>query len=141
MKKVIVMSIVCISGITAITVWPYMKMEFASSAHYTEQDKREYEYYTPELLKEIPRISKDYEFSYSNISGPQAFVYSVQFNGTTNTSQIHDYLVSKGYVSQNTCDTAAECWRSPHSKDVVSFYGLEKLNLVSVEIYRRDYAN
>ncbi|MFE8101246.1 hypothetical protein RBA63_11695 [Brenneria goodwinii] len=136
---VILISVVAIAGIALAVAWPYVRMDFASSAHYTELDKREYEYYTPDLLKEMPRISNNYEFSYSNISGPQAFVYGVQFNGTTDTSKIRDYLISKGYEPQKQCQTEAECWRSPHSKDVVSFYSLAKLDLVGVEIYRREY--
>lgn len=126
-------------GIALAVTFPYVRMEFASSAHYTELDKREYEYYTPELLQKLPRISDHYEFSYSNISGPQAFVYGVQFNGTTDTSKIRDYLISKGYEPLKQCQTEAVCWRSPHSQDVVSFYSLSELDLVGVEIYRREY--
>lgn len=56
MRKAIamLMSVVVISGIALVIIWPHLKMEFASSAHYTSQDKREYEYYTPELLKKCP---------------------------------------------------------------------------------------
>jgi len=142
MRKIIVIliGVVVMAGIALVVGWPYLRMEFASSAHYTEQDKREYEYYTPELLKEMPRISDNYVFSYSNISGPQAFVYGVQFNGTTDTSKIREYLISKGYEPKSQCQTEAECWHSPHNKDVVSFYGLAALGVVGVEIYRREYA-
>ena len=142
MRKLITIlaCLLLLAGMVSVFVWPYIKMEFASSAHYTEKDKREYEYYTPELLKKMPRISDDYEFSYSNISGPQAFVFGIQFNGTTDTTKIRNYLTSQGYSPQKKCQTEAECWQSPRSIDVVSFYKLTKLNLVGVEIYRRPNA-
>lgn len=81
MKKFIIVSVVLglVSGALAFG-WPYLKIGFASSAYYTERDKPEYEYYTPELLKKIPRISNNYEFSYSNISGPQAYVFFSKFS-------------------------------------------------------------
>ncbi|WP_033790021.1 hypothetical protein [Pantoea septica] len=138
---IILFGVVAISVFALTVVWPYIQMGFASSAHYTHMDTREYEYYTPDLLKKMPRISDNYEFSFSNISGPQAFVYGIQFNGTTDTSKIREYLISEGYEQQKKCQTEAECWRSPRSKDVVSFYSLSKLDLVSVEIYRRKHAD
>ncbi|BFO10846.1 hypothetical protein GGER_33560 [Serratia rubidaea] len=53
-----------IVGIVAVLIvagllysWPLIQMEFAGSAHYTEQDKREYAFYTPDILKKMPRIS------------------------------------------------------------------------------------
>lgn len=76
-------------------------MEFASCAHYTEQNKREYEYNTPELLKKIPRISEDHNFSYSNISGPQTFVFGVEFNGTTDTKKFVTTLFLKDMSRRN----------------------------------------
>ena len=143
MRRIIIIlfSGVVISVFALTALWPYVQMGFASSAHYTQMDTREYEYYTPDLLKKMPRISDNYEFSYSNISGPQAFVYGIQFNGTTDTSKIREYLISEGYEQQKHCQTEAECWRSPRSKDIVSFYSLPKLDLVSVEIYRRKHAD
>ncbi|WP_338049344.1 hypothetical protein [Rosenbergiella gaditana] len=52
MKKCITVSIVLVlTGVALAFGWPYLKMGFASSAYYTERDKAEYEYYTPELLK------------------------------------------------------------------------------------------
>ncbi|MDK1702531.1 hypothetical protein OSR40_002130 [Serratia rubidaea] len=135
----VALGVIVAAGIVLAAALPYLKMEFADSAHYTEQDTREYEYYTPELLKNMPKISNDYEFNYSNISGPQALVFGIQFNGTTDTGKIRDYLVSEGYQPQQQCQTEAECWRSAQSKDVVSFYQSTELNLVSVEIYRSEY--
>ena len=103
MKKFItVFSVVSLFVGVALTLgWPYLDMGFSSSANYTQRDKREYDYYTPELLKRMPRISDNYEFSYSNISGPQAFVYGIQFNGTNDASRIREYLISEGYELQS----------------------------------------
>jgi len=46
MKKILTgLAIAVLIGVIMLAVaWPYIKMEFASSAHYTEQDKREYEF-------------------------------------------------------------------------------------------------
>lgn len=49
--------------VTLYLGWPYLKIGFASSAHYTDKDKIEYEYYTPEVLKKMPRISNSHEFT------------------------------------------------------------------------------
>ena len=135
----VLFSVFIVGVIGLVAGWPYIQMDFASSAHYTELDNREYEYFTPDLLKEMPRISKNYAFSYSNISGPQAFIYSIQFNDTTDTREIREYLISKGYEQQKQCQTEAECWRSKRNKDIVSFYSLPELDLVEVEIYRREH--
>ncbi len=116
--------------------WPYLKMEFASSAHYTQQDKREYEHYTPELLKKMPRITKNYTFEFGNISGPQAHVFTVRFYGTTDTRKIRDYLISVGYKPQAQCDAEAECWRIENSKDVVTLAAYALPDSVVVRIYR-----
>ncbi|MBS1204098.1 MAG: hypothetical protein H6R25_997 [Proteobacteria bacterium] len=48
--KLLTMVIVLIAA-ALIWSWPYITMEFAGSAHYTEQDSREYEFYTPDILK------------------------------------------------------------------------------------------
>lgn len=57
MRKVIVtlMGVIGIAGIGLVIGWPYIRMEFADSAYYTRQNHREYEYYTPELLKKNAR--------------------------------------------------------------------------------------
>jgi len=79
MKKFITGAIVVVlvGVITLVVAWPYIKMEFASSAHYTEQDIREYEYFTPDLLKNMPRLTTDYRFEYGNVTGPEAHIFTV----------------------------------------------------------------
>ncbi|WP_191922201.1 hypothetical protein [Pantoea agglomerans] len=89
MKKFITVSVVLgLVGVVLAFGWPYIKMGFASSAYYTERDKPEYEYYTPELLKKMPRISDDYAFEFGNVSGPEANVFTVRYHGTSETRNI-----------------------------------------------------
>lgn len=54
----VAMGVILAAGMVLTAVLPYVKMEFASSAHYTEQDTREYEYYTPDLLKKYQKFQK-----------------------------------------------------------------------------------
>ena len=91
--------------------WPYVKMEFAQSAVYTEQDQRKYHFYTPEVLKDLPRISGDYKFAYAQISGSGQLVYEVKFLGTTDVSRLHAYLIERGYRRVGECNREVECWR------------------------------
>ncbi|MEN3753799.1 hypothetical protein ABC733_17605 [Mangrovibacter sp. SLW1] len=79
---------------------PYIKMEFVGSAHYTEQDQREYKFYTPDILKRMPRISDHYDFDFSNITGPANQVNAIKFYGTDDTSIINSYLASLDYKKQ-----------------------------------------
>jgi hypothetical protein len=132
-------AVLALTGIGLALGWPYLKMGFTSSAHYTEKDKLEYEYYTPELLKKMPRISDNYEFSYSNISGPQAYVFSVHFQGASNGIEIQNYLKNEGYELQGTCDVEAECWRSYKSNDVISIAKFSSPNEIFVDLYRSPY--
>lgn len=48
---VALIGVIGIVGIGLVIGWPYIRMEFASSAYYTRENQRQYEYYTPELLK------------------------------------------------------------------------------------------
>lgn len=53
---------------------------FAGTACYTEQDWLKYEFYTPELLKGIPKISDKYDFNFGNITGPEAQIFTITFS-------------------------------------------------------------
>lgn len=119
--------------------WPYLQIELASSAYYTQQDRKKYEYYTPELLKKMPRISDDYSFEFGNVSGPEAHVYTIRFNGVKDKRQIQEYLTTAGYKQQSECDVKAECWRSPVTKDVVTLIQYTSPDSVVVQVYRRAY--
>lgn len=127
-------------GIIAITVvggslWPYIKMYFADSAHYTEQDEREYAFYTPDILKNMPRITARYDFNFSNVTGPEAKVWTMNFYGTEDISKVHTYLTSMGYEQQDRCDVEAECWRAAGTKDVVTVATFDADNSVMVQVY------
>ncbi|MFB9086166.1 hypothetical protein ACFFW8_12270 [Erwinia tracheiphila] len=80
MKKcMLLLAMAAVGGVLYFYGWPWLKIGFAESAYYRQQDKREYDFYTPELLKNMPRITNDYSFEFGNISGPQAFVYGIRF--------------------------------------------------------------
>lgn len=96
----VVIAMLAVIAVALVWVWPYVQMEFAGSAHYTEQDKREYDFYTPELLKKMPRISPKYEFDFANITGPAPHIYTIKFYGTEDTSKINAYFESQGYKPQ-----------------------------------------
>ncbi|MDU5452700.1 MAG: hypothetical protein E6095_04035 [Pseudescherichia vulneris] len=141
MKKILTgLAIAALIGVIVVAVaWPYVKMEFASSAHYTEQDKREYEFYTPGLLKNMPRISTQYAFDFANVSGPEAHVFTLTFYNVTETKAIRDYLTSLGYELQKPCDVEANCWRNPTTTDVVTVANLLSEKGTFVQIYRSPY--
>ncbi|QTF10783.1 hypothetical protein HC231_11800 [Brenneria izadpanahii] len=129
----ILSGIIIIVVIALACIWPYVKMEFAGSAHYTERDKREYDFYTPDILKKMPRISTRYSFDFANIAGPAAHVYAVKFYGTKKTNKIEDYLTSIGY-KQDKCDFESVCWRSsdPQESVYVDTLNGEKTIIVQV---------
>ncbi|MFE8049840.1 hypothetical protein RBA63_20655 [Brenneria goodwinii] len=133
---VVLIGLVVIAGIVLVVGWPYVRMEFASSAHYTELDKREYEYYTPEILKKIPRASDNYRFDFSKGAGRDEFVFTVHFYGAKDSSVIIDYLRAEGYERQKTCDVEAECWRSYKNNDVITIAHFTSPKEIFVQIYR-----
>ncbi|POE04633.1 hypothetical protein [Pectobacterium odoriferum] len=139
------LKIFAVLGITVIAVavgslWPYIKMNFAGSAHYTEQDKREYAFYTPDFLKTMPRITDRYDFNFSNVTGPEAKIWTVNFYGTDDTSKVHTYLTSMGYEKQARCDVEAECWQAAGTKDVVTVATFDTDNSVMIQVYSSPYA-
>ena len=141
MKKILTgLAIAALIGVIVVAVaWPYVKMEFASSAHYTEQDKREYEYFTPDLLKNMPRITNDYRFEYGNVTGPEAHVFTVHIYGTTDSSTIRDYLRAQGYEPQKVCDVEAECWQSHKNSNVVTIAKFVSPEEVFIQLSQSPY--
>lgn len=136
MRKPFKIALAVVVIITAVFAyfWPTIQMELAGSAHYTEQDKKEYDYYTPDILKRIPRISDRYEFDFYNVAGPGSLVYSVTFYGTTETSKVGAYLTSLGYIKQNTCLIEGECWRGNDPAETVTVGVVPKINAVMVQV-------
>jgi len=141
MKKILIglAVAVLVSIIVLAIAWPYVKMEFASYAQYTEQDTREYEYFTPELLKNMPRITNDYRFEYGNVTGPEAHVFTVHIYGTTDSSTIRDYLRAQGYEPQKVCDVEAECWRSHKNSNVVTIAKFVSPEEVFIQLSQSPY--
>jgi len=134
--KILLATIVIIAA-GLIYAWPYVKMDFAESANYTEQDKREYEFFTPELLKKIPRVSENYRFGYSNVTGPDLLIYDVTFSGTTDASRIKTYLEENGYKRLGVCDIEGECWQGADPKTSVSVGVVSKPETVIVSVVEK----
>ncbi|HBC80823.1 MAG TPA: hypothetical protein DC012_02410 [Escherichia sp.] len=141
MKKILIglAVAVLVSIIVLAIAWPDVKMEFASYAQYTEQDTREYEYFTPDLLKNMPRITNDYRFEYGNVTGPEAHVFTVHIYGTTDSSTIRDYLRAQGYEPQKVCDVEAECWRSHKNSNVVTIAKFVSPEEVFIQLSQSPY--
>ena len=114
--------------------WPMIKMNFAGSAHYTEQDRREYEFYTPEILRDMPRISQRYDFNFANVTGPAMHVNAVRFYDTRDTSKIDSYLISKDYKKQETCDLEATCWKASDPQETIYVGTLTAEDTVLVQV-------
>lgn len=112
---------------------PWIKMEFAGSAHYTEQDKRQYEFYTPEILKKMPRISARYSFDFANNTGPASHVYAVKFYATNDVGKIESFLTSTGY-RQSKCDFESVCWRGSDPQETIYVGTLKGEQTVIVQV-------
>lgn len=119
--------------------YPYLKMNLASSSYYNEQDEKKYEYYTPDLLKKMPRISHDYAFEFGKIDSQQAQVFTVRFYGSTETHVIENYLASAGYRQQSQCDVEAECWMANKNTDLITVIKYTSPESVVVQIYSSRY--
>ncbi|WP_241617086.1 hypothetical protein [Rosenbergiella epipactidis] len=119
--------------------WPYLKMVFATSAYYTEKDKAEYVFYTPDLFKKMPRIAYNYTYEYGSVSGPEATVFTVRYHGVVDTTKIEEYLTSSGYRREPTCDVQADCWRSQKTSDIVTVIRYHDPDSVVLQIYRSPY--
>lgn len=121
--------------IAAIFLWPTLRMALAGSAHYSEQNISEYDFYTPQLLKDMPRISPHYDFDFNNVSGPEAKIASITFYGVNDINPVNTWLTSIGYTRQSSCDVVADCWRSASHKDVITVIKSDTLNEIKVEVY------
>ncbi|EXU75756.1 hypothetical protein BG55_09005 [Erwinia mallotivora] len=72
-------------------------MEFASGADYPEQNKREYVFYIPEWLKNMPPVSNSCYFHYASVSDPNpALNYQVRLFGTTDSHLPGRWLEKNG---------------------------------------------
>ena len=131
------LKITCITALIIAAVlafaWPYIQMEFSGSAHYTEQDKREYNFYTPDILKKIPRITSRYDFDFSNNAGPGTQVNVVKFYGTNDTGKVEQYLSSAGYKKDN-CDLGSTCWRKTDPRESIYIDTLKGEKTVVVQV-------
>ena len=130
---------VFIVGSFLAVIWIFCKLFFAGSASYSESDWVEYEFYTPDLLKGMPRISDKHQFDFNNITGPDAHVFTVHFYGATDSKKVRSFLKNKGYEPQSSCDVEAECWKKKHDpdNDVISVAKFQSPDEIFVQIYRK----
>ncbi len=127
-------AVVVVIAAGLVWAWPYITMEFAGSAHYTEQDKREYKFYTPDILREMPRISPRYDFDYVNVTGPGAFIHAIRFYDVADSSRIDTYLDVKGYVKQNDCFIEAACWQGSDPEETITVSHLAEKNIIQIAV-------
>jgi len=125
---------VVVTAAALVYAWPYIKMNVAESAHYTEQDVREYQFYTHDILKKMPRISSRYDFDYVNIAGPATHIYALKFYETENTGVINAWLASMGYTRQSKCEPESECWRAADPKETIYMAKLKSEKGVVVQV-------
>lgn len=113
----------------------YLRMEFADSADYTEQDTQDYNFYTPDLLKKAPRLTDNYSFHYSNVSGPNpAQIFRVRFIGTTDADQINAFMKQNGYIKSEACSFTGDCWAGNDPNVTVSVEIEEKPRAVLISM-------
>lgn len=119
----------CVLIVFAIALaygFQYFRMAFADSADYTEADKKDYDFYTPDLLKKLPRITDNYNFHYGNVSGPNpALIFQVRFIGVTETKQLNAFMKQNGYTKSEACSFAGDCWAG-NDADVTVSIGIEE---------------
>ncbi|WP_336708926.1 MULTISPECIES: hypothetical protein [unclassified Cedecea] len=132
LKVLIAVAAVITAGL--VWAWPYIEMSFEGSAHYTEQDKREYKFYTPDILREMPRISPRYDFNYVNITGPAAFIHAISFYDIDDSGRVDAYLEGKGYIKQKECHIKAICWQGNDPEETITVSHLAEKNIIQVTV-------
>jgi len=136
LKIILAVLVVCV--ICLFYGLQYLSMEFSDGADYTEKDKREYNFYTPELLKNMPRVSNVYSFHYSNVSGPNpALIHQVIFSGTTDPIKIDAYLEKNGYKKTEMCNTNGDCWFGQDPNITISVGIEENPSAIRVEMVEK----
>ena len=137
MRKPVIFLWAIIATLTAgiIYVWPYLVMELTDSAHYTESNKREYAFFTPDVLKAMPRISQRFDFLFVNISGPAKHIHVINFYNAEDISLISKYLEQAGYRRQEKCDPQPSlCWRNADPQETIYVGSLRGEKTVIVQV-------
>lgn len=93
MKKLAIFSGLAIGIVTLA----YLFLAYEPEMTYRESDKVRYHLYTPESIKQAPRLSPDYTFSHSAANG-QPETAGVCFSGVSDAAVLKQYLVSRGYA-------------------------------------------
>lgn len=113
------MVLILVALVAVAMTWSSIKLRFTESATYRENDTREYQYFTPEILKNMPRISDRYEFDYALIDGTPRSVNAVKFYGASDATKIIDYLKSLGYLKHSECRSNNECWKGGDPQETI----------------------
>lgn len=139
MRKLASVGIVlCVVMGAAVAVsWPSLELRLTDNTVYQETDRRQYEYFTPEVLKNIPRISDKYIFDYALVDGSPRTVHAVKFYGTTDVKPVKRYLESLGYRAHAGCDIGNECWKGSNPLETISVEGLNRQAGVIVIVENR----
>ncbi|ABS48840.1 MULTISPECIES: hypothetical protein [Yersinia pseudotuberculosis complex] len=137
MKKVAIIFIVLILivALPMIYFWPTIKVLTGGNSRYTEQDKKNYQLLTDEIIKNCPRISSNYEFGYATVDGPGIEVSAVTFHGSNDIEKIHNYLYSIGFTLDRTEDSG-EYWKSERSDKTVHIGVINSPKTTIVEVMK-----
>ncbi|NCF05045.1 hypothetical protein [Kosakonia sp. MH5] len=135
-KKIGLIAITAIAIIAFLLAWkwPVIKFGLEDGGKYTENDRQVYGFFTPDILKKMPRITANYEFDYHTVSGPGSVGNSLTFHGTTDTSQIDTYLNSLGYVKQQSCMVQGVCWKGKDPTEDIVVSAVPEINVVLVQV-------
>ena len=112
MKKLAIFSGLAIGIVTLA----YLFLAYEPEMTYRESDKVRYHLYTPESIKQAPRLSPDYTFSHSAANG-QPETAGVCFSGVSDAAALKQYLVSRGYAFARKAPVG-ELWTSERHRDV-----------------------
>lgn len=107
---------------------PYLKMGLAYSAHYSEGEGREYDYFTPALLRSIPRITGRYDFDFSHTTGPENQVHAINFYEIQETVKLERFLSAQGYIRLDHCENGNNCWQKKAMRQRLTFIKCSILN-------------
>lgn len=83
----------------------------ALETDYTEKDWFKYYFFTPDELKQAPRLTNDYIIGIRAQDGPSPGTATIEFYGTQDTQTLKRYLASLGYYPVID-DFSREVWYS-----------------------------
>lgn len=98
---------------------------------YYESDHISYWYYTDKDIKNSPRITQDYSFSYVPPDGGQRESSTITFKGISDTKDLQKYLEGLGYKRYRVTDNGRnESWFSEKGGVIFEIWHDRKLNMI-----------